>query len=54
MKVFIYDKRESKPYKVLTNVKSVYEYSNTICFVMEDSTAFEVLKKYYKSTVYQN
>ena len=54
MKVFVYDKRESKPFVTLNNVKSVEETKNRICFTMEDTSTFEVEKKFYKSTVYQN
>ena len=54
MKVFIYDKKESKPFVILHNVKSVEETKTRICFTMEDTRTFEVEKKYYKSTSYQN
>lgn len=54
MKVFVYDKRESKPYITLTNVKSVEETKTRICFTMEDTSTLEVEKKFYKSTAYQN
>lgn len=54
MKVFIYDKRESKPYVTLANVKSIEETSEKICFILSDYSMFEVEKKYYKSTAYQN
>ena len=54
MKVFIYDKKESKPYLVLSSVQSVEEKEETICFVMADETVIEVSKKMYKSTAYQN
>ena len=54
MKVFIYSKRESKPFAVLTNVHSVEEHKEKICFIIDDATILEVDKKHYKSTAYQN
>ncbi len=54
MKVFIYDKKESKPFAVFTNVFAVEETENKICFTFEDKSTFEVDKKLYKSTAYQN
>ncbi len=54
MKVFIYSKRESKPFAVLTNVRSVEERKEKICFHIDDDTALEIDKKHYKSTAYQN
>ena len=54
MKVFIYDKKESKPYLVLQSVLSVEEKEKTIRFIMEDESVLEISKKVYKSTAYQN
>ena len=54
MKVFVYDKKESKPYMVFSNVKSIEETKEKICFTFPDTSAYEVDKKYYKTTAYQN
>lgn len=54
MKVFIYDKKESKPYLVLQSVLSVEEKEKTICFTMPNGSVLEISKKFYKSTAYQN
>lgn len=54
MKVFIYDKKESKPYLVLQSVLSVEEKEKTICFHMPNGSVLEISKKVYKSTAYQN
>ena len=54
MKVFVYDKKESKPHMVLNNVVTVEETKAKICFTFSDSSTYEVDKKYYKSTAYQN
>ena len=54
MKVFIYDKKESKPFAVFTNVIAVEETERKICFTFEDKSTFEADKKVYKSTAYQN
>jgi len=54
MKVFIYDKRESKPYLVLFNVTDIEERDNEIAFRKSDDTWYSVNKKFYKSTAYQN
>jgi len=54
MKVFIYNKKDSKPFAMLTNVKAVEETKAKICFTMEDTSTLEVDKKIYKSTAYQN
>lgn len=54
MIVFIYDKRESKPYVVLHDVKNIEERDRKITFFLKDETVLEVDKKVYKSTAYQN
>lgn len=54
MKVFIYDKRESKPYIVLYDVTDVEERDINITFRKKDDTTYSVNKKFYKSTIYQN
>ena len=54
MKVFIYDKKESKPFAVFSNVVAVEETDRKICFTFEDKSTFEADKKVYKSTAHQN
>ena len=54
MKVFIYDKRFSKPHKVLNEVREITETEKCICFTFTDKSTYEIEKKYYKSTAYQN
>ena len=54
MKVFIYDKRHSKPYIVLKDVREIVETKTKICFTFTDTSTLEVEKKKYKTTIYQN
>ena len=54
MKVFVYYKRDNKLFGVFTNVKSVEETKTKLCLTFEDTSAFEVDKKTYKTTAYQN
>ena len=54
MKVFIYDKKESKPYIILQNVTCVDETKDKIRFTTDVDEIIEIPKKIYKSTCYQN
>ena len=54
MKVFVYYKRDNKPFVVLNDVKSVEENVKSICFKIDETSILEVDKKTYKSTAYQN
>lgn len=54
MKVFVYDKKESKPIACFTNVVSIEEKKSVIRFCLADKSTMEFDKKIYKSTTYQN
>ena len=54
MKVFIYDKRFSNLHKILNNVREVTETDKYICFTFADTSTYEVEKKTFKTTIYQN
>lgn len=54
MKVFIYDKKKSKLFATLMDVRSIEETEKHICFTFSDKSTYEIEKKIYKTTAYQN
>ena len=54
MKVFIYDKKESKKVATLTDVIWIEENSDTIVFTTSLGGQVSFSKKLFKSTMYQN
>lgn len=54
MKVFVYDKRNSKLKRVIQRVTSACEYDEKIVYITDDGEEFHIPKKLFKSTAFQN
>ena len=54
MKVFVYYKNGSEPYIVFDKVTTIEETEKKLCFTFPDKSTFEIDKKQFKTTAYQN